>query len=117
VKAVTLILTHATLSWTSDSPESALTNVELNYRKANIDKSIQQYLIACASELSVEQFAGFIMHTDICLFILPFVTSISYYLLSVISVLSPSLSQYRCIVVEKVPKEKSHKVYFFFADS
>ena len=58
----------------------ALTNVELNYQKANIDESIQQYLIACASKLSLEQFVGFIMSTNIGLFILslPHVTSISY---------------------------------------
>jgi len=62
--AVTLILKHATLLRSSPSPV-ALTNVELNYQKANIDESIQQYLTACTSEPSVEQFAGFIMHTDI----------------------------------------------------
>ena len=70
VKAVTLILKHATLLRTSNQPEAALTNVDLNYQKANIDESIQQYLMACASELSVEQFAGFIMGTDIGLFVL-----------------------------------------------
>jgi hypothetical protein len=94
VKAVTLILKHATLLRTSYLPEAALTNVELSYQEANIDESIQQYLMACASELSVEQFSGFIMGTDIGLFIfLFFITSISYCLFSVISV----LSQYKCI--------------------
>ena len=79
VKAVTLILKHVTLFQTLNQPEEALTNVDLNYQKANIDESIQQYLMACASELSVEQFASFIMGTDIGLFILlPFGTSISY---------------------------------------
>jgi hypothetical protein len=79
VKAVTLILKHATLLLTSNQQKEALTNVDLNYQKANIDESIKQYLMACASELSVEQFASFIMGTDIGLFILlPFVTSISY---------------------------------------
>jgi hypothetical protein len=34
-----------------------------------MDESIQQYLTARASELSVEQFVGFIMSTDIGLFI------------------------------------------------
>jgi hypothetical protein len=79
VKAVTLLLKHATLLRTSNGPVEALTNIDLHYQKANIDESIQQYLMACASELSVEQFASFIMSTDIGLFILhPFVTSISY---------------------------------------
>jgi hypothetical protein len=95
VKAVTLILKHATLLRTSYLPKEALAKVEQNYQKANIDESIQQYLTACASELSVEQFAGFIMDTDIGLFIfLFFITSIvSYYSFRVISV----LSSYRCI--------------------
>jgi hypothetical protein len=80
VKAVTLILKHATLLQNSNPRQEALKNVDLNYQKANIDESIQQYLMACASELSVEQFASFIMGTDIGLFfLLPFATSISYY--------------------------------------
>jgi hypothetical protein len=80
VKAVTLILKHATLSRISMSPKSALTNAEQKYQKANIDVTIQQHLTACAAEQSEEQFVSFIMSTDIGLFIfLPFVTSISYY--------------------------------------
>jgi hypothetical protein len=94
VKAATLILKHATLSQTSNLPKVALTNVELDYQKANMDESIQQYLTTCASELSIEQFSGFIMATDIGLFtLLLFDTSISYCPFSLISV----LSQYRCI--------------------
>jgi hypothetical protein len=54
MKAVTLILKHATLLRASHQPEGALTNVDLNYQKANIDESIQQYLMACAPKLSVE---------------------------------------------------------------
>jgi hypothetical protein len=87
VKATTLILKHATLLRTSKSAKVALTNVELNYQKANVDESIQQYLTTCALELSVEQFAGFIMITDIGLFTLLFETSVSYcsFSLSVLS--------------------------------
>ena len=97
VKAVTLILKHATLLRTLNEPEGALTKADLNYQKANIDQSIQQYLMACASELSVEQFTSFIMGTDIGLFfILPFVTSILLSF-SVISALTRVLSQYRFI--------------------
>ena len=89
VKAVTLILKHATLLRTSTLPKAALTSVDLDYKKQNIDKSIQEYLTAHASHLSEEQFAGFIMGTEIGWFILLlFVTSISYYPVSVISILS-----------------------------
>ena len=80
MKAVTLILKHATLLRTSNQPEAALTNVDLDYQKQNIDESIQQYLTASASYPSVEQFASFIMGTNIGLFILLlFVTLITYY--------------------------------------
>ena len=51
------------------SPKSALTNAEQNYQKANIDMTIQEHLTACAAKQSVEQFVGFIMSTDISLFI------------------------------------------------
>ena len=94
MKAVTLILKHATLLRTINPPEMALTNVDMDYKRADIDGSIQQFLTACASDVSVEQFASFIMNTEIGLFIpLPFVTSISYCPFSVILV----LSYYRCI--------------------
>ena len=67
VKAVTLILKHATFLSTSMSSMSALTNAEQEYWKANIDVNIKEHLTACAQ--SVEQFLGFIMSTDISLFI------------------------------------------------
>jgi hypothetical protein len=93
VKAVTLILKHASWLRTSNMAFAAVSKVELDYQMANMDEYIQQYLTACASELSVEQFAAFIMDTNIGLFILLLVTLISYCFFSVISV----LSQYRCI--------------------
>jgi F0F1-type ATP synthase assembly protein I len=93
VKAVTLILKHATLLRISNLPEAALTKADLDYQRQNIDNSIQQYLRSYALNLSVEQFAGFIMGTEIGWFILLFVTSISYCPFTVISV----LSHYRCI--------------------
>ncbi|KAH9028967.1 hypothetical protein EDB85DRAFT_2147586 [Lactarius pseudohatsudake] len=46
------------------SSESALTHAEVDYRKANIDSSIRQYLTAPSQEHSDELFAGFIMATD-----------------------------------------------------
>ena len=88
LQAVTLILKHATLLRTSNLPKEALTIVDLDYQRANIDKSIQQYLTG-ASDISVEQFAGFIMGTEIGLSaLLSFVTSMSYCHFSVNSVLS-----------------------------
>ena len=87
MKAVTLILKHATLLQTSNSV-SALTNVDLDYQKQDIDESIQQYLTAHASHLSQEQFVGFIMGTEIGWFILLFFISISYCPFSVSSVFS-----------------------------
>ena len=69
VIAVTLILKHATFLCTSMSSESALASAEWNYRKANTDVTLQEHLTACASKQSIEQFVGFIMSTDISLFI------------------------------------------------
>ena len=83
MKAVTLILKHATLSQASNLPKVALTNAELHYQKANVDESIQQYLTR-ASELSVEQFAGFIMGIDIGLFILSLVLMSPLYLITLL---------------------------------
>ena len=94
VIAVTLILKHATFLQTSKPSKAVLTHVDLDYQRANIDGSIQQYLTACTSDVSVEQFACFIMGTEIGLLTLfPFVTSISYCPSSFISV----HSCYRCI--------------------
>ena len=70
MKAVTLVLKHATLLRISNLPEAALTKVDLDYQTANMDGFIQQYLTACASDVSDEQFASFIMGTEIGLFIL-----------------------------------------------
>ena len=86
VKAVTLILKHATLLRSSNQPqpEEALTIVDLNYQKANIDESIQQYLMACASELSVEHFVSFVMGTNISL-LFSFSLSLQYFIVFLVS--------------------------------
>ena len=70
MEAVILILKHATLLQASHLPKAALVNADLDYQTQTIDESIQQYLAAHASDVSEEQFAGFIMHTKIGLFIL-----------------------------------------------
>ena len=88
VKAVILILKHATFLRLSMSSESAITQVEMDYQAANIDLKIQQHLAASCQELSVKQFANFIMATDIGLFILSSVKIISHQAFSVISVFS-----------------------------
>jgi hypothetical protein len=77
-KAVTLILKHATFLRVSNLPESALYYADLDYQKANIDLAIQQHLMAHGPEHSEEQFASFVMDTNIgfvyssicCLYIL-----------------------------------------------
>jgi len=81
VKAVILILKHATfLRLTSFlSPELALTHAELECREANIDLIIQQHLQVSSQEHSFELCVGFIMATDIGLFILAFFKIISHH--------------------------------------
>lgn len=88
--AVILILKHATFLWLSNKPESALTLAELDYQKANIDLKIQEYLKAFSSEDFVVQFAGFIKATEIGLFILLSLPTISHQAFSTISVSAQS---------------------------
>jgi hypothetical protein len=79
VEAVILILKQATsLCLSNHTPESALTHAELACQEANIDLKIQQFLKTSSEELSVQQFAGFIMGVDIGLFILASVAIISH---------------------------------------
>jgi hypothetical protein len=91
VKAVILILKHATSLGLNISPESALTNAELAYQEANIDLKIQQFLAASSQEHSVQLFAGFIMVTDIGLFILASGTIISHQAFSAIIVFGQNI--------------------------
>ena len=70
MEAVILILKHATLLRVSDGvSEEALTQVEQDYQKANIDLKIQEHLKEVPPEDFVEQFASFIKATEIGLFI------------------------------------------------
>ena len=79
VKAVILISKHATLIKQSClSSESALTHAEMDFWASKIDLKIQEHLVASSHEDSVEQFTHFIMATDIGLFILTSVKTISY---------------------------------------
>jgi hypothetical protein len=74
VKAVILILKHATcLHGQGSNRLSALALADLDYCKANIDLNIQQYLKAYSEHSvkhSVEEFAHFIMATEIGVLIL-----------------------------------------------
>jgi hypothetical protein len=75
VEAVILILKHATfLRLSGLSPKLALIKSEVDYREANINLNIREHLMASFEEHMVEQFAGFIMATDIGLCIYASVT-------------------------------------------
>ena len=69
VKVVILILRHATTLRLSKGPKEALTKAGLDYQVTNIDLKIQEYLMAFSHENSVQNFADFIMATNIGLFI------------------------------------------------
>jgi hypothetical protein len=69
VKVVILILKHATTLRLSKEPKEALTKAGLDYQVTNIDLKIQEYLMAFSHENSVQNFADFIMATNIGLFI------------------------------------------------
>ena len=82
MKVVILILKHATTLLLSNKPAEALALAELDYKEANIDFKIQEYLKALTSKDSVETFADFIMATNIGLFICIY---LQQYLISVSS--------------------------------
>ncbi|KAN0131281.1 hypothetical protein V8E53_010985 [Lactarius tabidus] len=63
--AVLIILKHATFLRLSNNQKSALSQANLDYKKANIDLAIQQHLLVYSPKDSVEQCVGFIMATDI----------------------------------------------------
>ncbi|KAF8258554.1 hypothetical protein EI94DRAFT_1754288 [Lactarius quietus] len=68
---------HATFLRPSNERQSALSQAGQNYQGANMDSMIQEYLKEFSPEDTVEKFAGFIMATDIGLFILLSVTPLS----------------------------------------
>ena len=79
LEAVIIILKHATfLYFSSSSAESALTHAEMDYWTSKIDLKIQEHLVASSHEDTVEQFAHFIMTTDIGMFILTSGKIVSY---------------------------------------
>jgi hypothetical protein len=70
VEAVILILKHTSFLWISNESEAALTLAAVDYQKANIDLKIQEYLKAYSLKHSVEEFAHFIMATEIGIWLL-----------------------------------------------
>ena len=78
MEAVILILKHATTLQPSNEPKKALALAGKEYKKANIDFKIQEYLKEFTSEDSVKKFADFIMATDIGLFICIYLPTISH---------------------------------------
>ena len=79
MEAVIIIFKHATfLKLSNLSAESALTHAEMNFWASKVDLKIQEHLVASFHENSVQQFADFIMATDIGLFILASVRIISH---------------------------------------
>ena len=51
------------------SSESALTSADLDYQEANVDLKIQQHLMASSQKHFIMTYVGFIMATDIGMFI------------------------------------------------
>ena len=79
MKAVILIFKHATTLYPSKLlAESALIHAEIDFWASKTDMKIQEHLVASSHEYSVEQYAHFIMATDIGLFILTSVKIISH---------------------------------------
>ena len=78
LEVVILILKHATILQFSNGPEEALTLAELDYRETNIDQNIQEYLKAFTPEDNAEKFAGFIIATNIGLFMYLYITKIPH---------------------------------------
>ena len=86
VKAVVIILKHATLLRLSNlPPKLALTRAELEYQEANIDLKIHEHLMVSSQVQDIEQFADFIMATDIGWSLLESLTIISHQTFSLIS--------------------------------
>jgi len=65
ILAVLIILKHATLLRVSKTSQLALIQAELDYQEANIDSAIQEHLNASSLEVSIENFAGFVVATNI----------------------------------------------------
>jgi hypothetical protein len=93
MEAVIIILKHATTLRPSNTPEQALTLAQVDYKKANVGLKIQEYLKIFPAEGSVEQFADFIMATNIgllCIYL------IQQYLISAFTLQAKQLHREDC---------------------
>jgi hypothetical protein len=80
VTAVIVIFKCATILQLSNlTPESALTQAELYFQEANMDLKIEQHLTASSQVESIEKFGGFIMNSDLGLFVLAFIMIVSHH--------------------------------------
>jgi hypothetical protein len=78
MKAVIIILKHATTLRLSNTHKQALTLAGVDYKKAKVGLKIQEYLKTFTAEDSVEQFADFIMTTNIGLLCIYLMQTISH---------------------------------------
>ena len=79
VQALLLIFKHVMFLRRSNTTKSALNIAGMDYQKANIDLKIQDYLKASSPQHFIEEFASFIMATDIGMFIVAFIILISHH--------------------------------------
>ena len=73
LQAVLLIFKHAMFLRHSNTTESALNIAGSDYQKVDIDLKIQDHLKASSPKHSVEEFASFIMATEIGMFIVVYI--------------------------------------------
>ena len=108
LKAVLLILKHATVLRQSKESKLALTEANLNYEKANIDSIIHQHFLECYPEDS--KLVDFIMATEIGVFVFHF---LQHFLIKLL--VSSQLSWYCCVgPLPFLPCLFSHHFPFFF---
>ena len=76
MQAILLLFKHTMFLRLSNTTKSALNIAGLDYQKSDIDLKIQDYLKASSQEHTVEDFASFIMATDIGMLIGAFIINI-----------------------------------------
>ena len=109
MEAVIIILKHATfLRLSNMSPESALKHANQDYQEANVDLKIQQHLTASSQEHSIMLSEGFIMATNIGLFILTSVKRTSHQESTCLDILVPSPSPCQPVLETHVHRKKEN---------
>ena len=90
------------------SPELALNHADLDYQEANVDLKIQQHLTVSPQEHSIMLYEGFIMSTDIGLFILTFVKRVSHQESTCLDILAPPPRPCQSVFERHVHRTKEH---------